>query len=144
MYEAMPFLGEGFHFSVGRGELSILTSDGAHVLLTASYLARGNVRHGYAVTGHAAQGATIERAFVLGETDRALKEWAYVGLSRAANATTIYCSGAARYRVSKKRIDASQVSETQLGESLHRSDEAAWGINLCAHCAPFAVPGGIS
>jgi ATP-dependent exoDNAse (exonuclease V) alpha subunit len=73
-----------------RGELSVLMSDGTHVLLSASYFAHGNVRHGYAVTGHAAQGATVERAFVLGETDRALKEWAYVGLSRAADATTIY------------------------------------------------------
>jgi ATP-dependent exoDNAse (exonuclease V) alpha subunit len=73
-----------------RGELSVLTTDGTHVLLSASYLVHANVRHGYAVTGHAAQGATVERAFVLGETDRALKEWAYVGLSRAADATTMY------------------------------------------------------
>ncbi len=42
-------------------------------------------RHAYALTGHKTQGLTVERAFVLADDRRALKEWGYVALSRAAN-----------------------------------------------------------
>ena len=45
--------------------------------------------HGYAVTGHVAQGATVDRAFVLaGESIS--REWAYVALSRGRAANRIY------------------------------------------------------
>lgn len=56
------------------------------------YLDTGHVDHGYALTGHKAQGATVDRTIaVIGErTDR---EWTYVALSRGIEANTIYtCS----------------------------------------------------
>ena len=58
--------------------------------LPEQYLDAGHLRHGYAITGHAGQGLTIARAFVLGSGDARLREWGYVALSRARTATTIY------------------------------------------------------
>jgi hypothetical protein len=45
--------------------------------------------HGYAITGHAAQGLTTERAFVLG-SDETYREWGYAALSRGAAANHLY------------------------------------------------------
>jgi ATP-dependent exoDNAse (exonuclease V) alpha subunit len=46
--------------------------------------------HAYALTGHAAQGATVERAFVLLPDAGALREWGYVACSRARADTHVY------------------------------------------------------
>ena len=45
--------------------------------------------HGYAITGHAAQGMTTERAFVLGSDD-SYREWGYAALSRGSAANHLY------------------------------------------------------
>ena len=49
-----------------------------------------HVEHGYALTGHAAQGATFERAFVLLQGHGALQEWGYVACSRGRDKTRLY------------------------------------------------------
>lgn len=49
--------------------------DNRRVTLPARYLDAGHVSHGYAFTGHKTQGLTVERAFVLADDRRALKEW---------------------------------------------------------------------
>jgi conjugative relaxase-like TrwC/TraI family protein len=46
--------------------------------------------YGYALTGHAAQGATVDRAFVLLHDQAALREWGYVACSRARLETRLY------------------------------------------------------
>ena len=46
--------------------------------------------HAYALTGHAAQGATVDRAFVLLRDEGALREWGYVACSRARTETRLY------------------------------------------------------
>ena len=53
-----------------------------HVQLPASYLDAGHLAHAYAITGHKAQGLTVDRAWVL-TSARASREWHYVALSRA-------------------------------------------------------------
>ena len=68
---------------VGRRTLAVATDRGPTVELSRRYLETGNVRHAYALTGHAAQGLTVERAFVLGAGEARLQEWGYVALSRA-------------------------------------------------------------
>jgi hypothetical protein len=68
---------------------------GRHVRLDSAYLARSNQRngpslaHGYAITGHSAQGMTCREAFVLalGPVSR---EWAYTALSRGREANRLY------------------------------------------------------
>jgi conjugative relaxase-like TrwC/TraI family protein len=68
---------------------------GRTVRLDASYLrqttAHGDpvLAHGYAVTGHVAQGMTVREALVLA-TDEMYREWAYTALSRGTDANRLY------------------------------------------------------
>jgi len=73
-----------------RGTLTLASDRGDQVELSRRYLQSGHVEHAYALTGHAAQGLTAERAFVLGSDRGRLQEWGYVALSRASQATRLY------------------------------------------------------
>jgi conjugative relaxase-like TrwC/TraI family protein len=64
--------------------------DHRRLTLPARYLDTGHVAHGYALTGHKTQGLTLERAFVLADDRRALREWGYVSLTRAREQTRLY------------------------------------------------------
>jgi conjugative relaxase-like TrwC/TraI family protein len=64
--------------------------DQRRLTLPARYLEAGHVAHAYALTGHKTQGLTVERAFVLADDRRALREWGYVALSRAREQTRLY------------------------------------------------------
>jgi ATP-dependent exoDNAse (exonuclease V) alpha subunit len=100
-----------------RRSLVITTDRGEDIPLSSAYLADGNLRHGYALTGHSAQGATIARAFVLSETDRALKEWGYVGLSRATTNTQVYLTD------DPNPDSNTQPTRDRFGRSLTRTSE---------------------
>jgi conjugative relaxase-like TrwC/TraI family protein len=63
-----------------RGVLSVLP---------AEYLDASHLRHGYAITGHKAQGMTTDRAFVLGD-EAIYREWGYVALSRGRAQNRLY------------------------------------------------------
>jgi len=75
--------------------LTLRTTDGRTVELPASYLDSRTDRggptldHGYAITGHKAQGMTTGRAFVLGTGDL-YREWGYVALSRGRVENHLY------------------------------------------------------
>ena len=47
------------------------------------------IQHAYAVTGHVAQGMTVDRAFVLGSPDM-YREWGYTAMSRGRRANRLY------------------------------------------------------
>src|SRR5581483_4871065 len=79
-----------------RRTLVVATDRGPTVELSRRYLETGNVRHAYALTGHAAQGLTVERAFVLGSGEARLQEWGYVALSRARAESRLYVTGTPR------------------------------------------------
>jgi ATP-dependent exoDNAse (exonuclease V) alpha subunit len=78
--------------AIDRTERAVLVGldDSRRVTLPAHYLDADHVVHGYALTGHKTQGLTVERAFVLADDQRALKEWGYVALSRARCETRLY------------------------------------------------------
>jgi len=75
--------------------LTVQTTDGRTLELPGSYLDartdRGGPKldHGYAITGHKAQGMTTGRTFVLG-TEDLYREWGYVALSRGHTANHLY------------------------------------------------------
>jgi hypothetical protein len=75
--------------------LGILTLqlDGGPIRQVPAGYAAEHLEHGYALTGHAAQGASVERAFVLVRADGALAEWGYVAASRARAETRLYAVG---------------------------------------------------
>jgi ATP-dependent exoDNAse (exonuclease V) alpha subunit len=69
--------------------LTLRADNGAIRPLPLSYAAEHTER-GYALSGHAAQGTTFERAFVLLPDHGALQEWGYVACSRARTETRLY------------------------------------------------------
>ncbi|MDQ6846539.1 MAG: relaxase domain-containing protein [Candidatus Dormibacteraeota bacterium] len=72
------------HLDGHRGNQS-----GALTVLPAEYLDAGHLSHGYALTGHKAQGMTADRAFVLGD-EAIYREWGYVALSRGRAQNRLY------------------------------------------------------
>jgi ATP-dependent exoDNAse (exonuclease V) alpha subunit len=78
----------------------VVTADGRRdpIELDARFLLhrteRGDppIAHGYAVTGHIAQGMTVDRTFVLAGP-RISREWAYAALSRGRAENRIYAAG---------------------------------------------------
>jgi conjugative relaxase-like TrwC/TraI family protein len=63
-----------------RSILHIRTDDGRTVRLPDDYLR--HVEYGYASTGHASQGATVDYTYLLSKPARGGREWAYVAGSR--------------------------------------------------------------
>ena len=74
------------------GIVTLQVDGGPSRQLPARYAAE-HLEHGYALTGHAAQGASVERAFVLVRAQGALAEWGYVAASRARAETRLYAVG---------------------------------------------------
>ena len=73
-----------------RNSIVVELDDNRRLTLPARYLEAGHVSHAYALTGHKTQGLTVERAFVLADDQRALKEWGYVALTRSRHQTRLY------------------------------------------------------
>jgi ATP-dependent exoDNAse (exonuclease V) alpha subunit len=73
-----------------RDRVVIETAAGP-VTVPKEYLLRGHLQHAYAITGHKAQGQTLDNAFVLCH-EGAYREWLYVAASRGRERTTLYAS----------------------------------------------------
>ena len=71
------------------GTLTLVTDTGEPRLLDASYAAE-HLEPAYALTGHGAQGATVQWAGVIGRAFEFTREWAYTSLSRARDQTRAY------------------------------------------------------
>ena len=104
-----------------RRALVVATDRGPTVELSRRYLEAGNVRHAYALTGHAAQGLTVERAFVLGAGEARLQEWGYVALSRARAQTRLYVTGDPREHESHFHDLDDRDPLTRFGRALEES-----------------------
>jgi ATP-dependent exoDNAse (exonuclease V) alpha subunit len=75
--------------SLDDDRLTLCPDNGATRQVPLTYAAE-HLEHGYALTGHAAQGATLERAYVLLPDQGALQEWGYVACTRARSETRLY------------------------------------------------------
>lgn len=73
-------------------QVTIETDRGRTVRILGAYIEAGHLQLGYAITGHASQGITVDRAFVLATPGGPQREWAYVAFSRARTLTRIYLS----------------------------------------------------
>lgn len=74
---------------IGEDRLAVELAGAGRVELPAGYAADGGLEHGYAVTAHRAQGATVDRTFVLG-SEGLYREWAYTALSRHRDEARFY------------------------------------------------------
>jgi Ti-type conjugative transfer relaxase TraA len=82
--------------AVTKGHVDVRLDRGKEVRLPASYADDGHLDHGYAITAHRAQGATVARTFVLG-SDETYREWGYTALSRHRDQATLYLTAPAPY-----------------------------------------------
>jgi len=101
------------------GTVSIATLGGEQLTLPRSYLARGHLDHGYAITAHKSQGATFDQAFVLGD-DRLYREAGYVALSRGRT-NRLYAVDAAISPDDEHGTHEQPVAMTNLAAALARS-----------------------
>jgi conjugative relaxase-like TrwC/TraI family protein len=62
---------------------------GVRLELPAGYLDAGHVTHGYAITGHKAQGLTCDHTYTLGN-ETLYREWGYVAMSRGKLTNQLY------------------------------------------------------
>jgi hypothetical protein len=62
---------------------------GVQLRLPADYLDAGHLTHGYAITGHKAQGLTCDHTYTLG-TETLYREWGYVAMSRGRLTNQLY------------------------------------------------------
>lgn len=69
--------------------LSIIFDGGREARIDAAYLEDGHLDHGYATTAHKAQGATLDRVFVLG-SESLYREWGSTALSRHRETAKFY------------------------------------------------------
>jgi len=76
------------HVNAQQGTLTLTTDDQRQVTVPAGW-ATGRLDHGYALTCHKAQGATVDTALLYGAGALA-REAGYVGLSRGRRANHLY------------------------------------------------------
>jgi hypothetical protein len=67
----------------------ILATDGDRLTVPFAYAEAGHLTHGYATTIHKAQGATVDRCFVLAD-DTMTREHAYTALSRGRHGNDLF------------------------------------------------------
>ncbi|MGH2962074.1 MAG: ATP-dependent DNA helicase, partial [Solirubrobacterales bacterium] len=121
---------------VEAGALTVATDRGDHVTLPRAYLEAGHAQHAYALTGHAAQGLTVERAFVLGTDRGRLREWGYVALSRAREQTRLYVTAPIEEAESHFQELDDRDALTRLAQALEES-----GVErLASEQRPSAAP----
>jgi ATP-dependent exoDNAse (exonuclease V) alpha subunit len=101
----------------------VATDRGDEVVLPRAYLEAGYVEHAYALTGHAAQGLTIEQSFVLGSDRGRLREWGYVALSRAREQTRLYVTAPLGEAESHFHEVDERDALTRLAQALEESGE---------------------
>lgn len=72
--------------------LTLSTTGRTSITVPAAYLDAGHLTHGYAITGHKAEGMTSSHVFVLG-SDMIYREWGYVSMSRGRRLNRLYAVG---------------------------------------------------
>jgi hypothetical protein len=87
--------------------------------------------HGYAITGHAAQGTTVDRAFVLADPSLS-QEWGYTALTRGRESNHLYlAANRARWRDEFAPCDPEPPDPTaQLARALSTSNAQTLAIDV--------------
>jgi conjugative relaxase-like TrwC/TraI family protein len=91
--------------------VTVETDTGQVRALPADYVAE-HVEHAYALTGHGTQGATVERAVVVGSPEDFTNEWAYTALSRARDPVHVLLIAERDYRSGRTEIAPARPERT--------------------------------
>jgi ATP-dependent exoDNAse (exonuclease V) alpha subunit len=98
----------------------VIDSPTGPVTVPMDYVTRGLLQHAYAITGHKAQGQTLDHAFVLCH-DSAYREWLYVAASRSRRRTTLYTPGPETARQERSPAQRLALAAIELGRLATRS-----------------------
>ena len=107
--------------------LQVLTDDGRRLSIPFDYAA-GHLTHGYATTIHKAQGATVDRCFVLVE-ESTTREHAYTALSRGRHGNSLYVAAQQREGDERHAPEVEPDQLDRLRQSLGRSIRQALAVN---------------
>jgi hypothetical protein len=77
------------HIHPAARTIEAIDDRGRPLTLPGGYLDAGHVTHGYAITGHKAQGLTVDHTYTLG-TETLYREWGYVAMSRGRHTNQLY------------------------------------------------------
>ena len=103
------------------GKSLMLQTDAGALRRINSVYTPEHLDHAYALTGHAAQGATVDRAFVLLRDEGALREWGYVACSRARTEARLYGTGESLEREQHGNLLTPRDPTARLANALERS-----------------------
>ncbi len=103
-----------------RRRIAVLTDDGRRVWIPFDYGAAGYLTHGYATTIHKAQGATVDRCFILAD-ETTSREHAYTALSRGRHGNDLYLSTDVRRAEEGHAPEINPEQLDRLRQSLGRS-----------------------
>jgi hypothetical protein len=95
------------------GRITVQHNDGRQTDLPETYARDGHLDHGYAVTAHRAQGATVDRTFVLGGQD-SYREWGYTAMTRHRDRADFYITAEQPFlnRGSEAKLDRDELTDT--------------------------------
>lgn len=104
--------------AIGPDGVTMRTEEGRTIELPRAYVEGGHLHHGYAITAHRAQGATVDRTFVLG-SDELYREWGYTALSRHRQDARFYVTASPDFlnEVPNRDVPAHMAVARQLGDS---------------------------
>jgi hypothetical protein len=126
--------------------ITIETDAGEFRQLPAHYVAE-HLEHAYALTGHGSQGATVERAVVVGVPEDFTNEWAYTALSRARDPVQVHLTAEREDRSDRREIAPSQPARTveesieAMGMAMRRREREELAIDQVAPLERARVSG---
>ncbi|MGI8862969.1 MAG: MobF family relaxase [Solirubrobacteraceae bacterium] len=103
--------------------LTVTPDGGGRRELDADYAAE-HLEHAYALTGHGAQGATLDWVGVIGRPSEFTAEWAYAALSRARGQTRMHVIAEPAARQAERQDYAPPERVSTLDEALHATRQA--------------------
>jgi Ti-type conjugative transfer relaxase TraA len=116
--------------------LDVELTNGDEVRLSRTFLDDGRLDHGYATTAHKAQGATMDRAFVLGSQE-AYREWGYTALSRHRDEAHFYlCEPKPFLNQEPERLEDPEQLALELEKGLDDSRQHELGIEAVERHRP--------
>jgi conjugative relaxase-like TrwC/TraI family protein len=136
--------GEVIAIEPDHSALTIRVADGRELTVDRPYLDDEHLDHGYALTAHAAQGATVDHAYVLG-SDELYREWGYTALTRHRTDACFYIVSPGTTERALHGLEAGHEGVTQdLVEMLHPSHRKRTAQEARGKAAPPPDPAEVA